>query len=60
MERSDVLQRYEDVAVQLDVRHPVDDPVGGQHPVDVLAAEESDVDLLALVLVRQLLHLNQL
>jgi hypothetical protein len=56
VERGDVLERDEDVAVELDVRHALDRAVGGQGPVLVLAAEELDVHLLAPVLVRVVLH----
>src|SRR5205814_4705092 len=58
MERGDVLQRDQDVAVQLDVRHVFDDAVGGEDTVLVVAAEERDLDLLALVLVRVVLHVR--
>jgi hypothetical protein len=51
MERSNVLQRNQDVSVQLDVGDVLDEAVGGQHAVLVIAAEEGDFDLLTLVLV---------
>ena len=56
VERGDVLQRHEDVAVQLDVRDLVDVAIGREHALLVLAAEERDLDLLALVLPRVVLH----
>ena len=56
VERGDVLERDEDVAVQLDVRDVLDVAVGREHAFLVLAAEEGDLDLLALVLVRVVLH----
>jgi hypothetical protein len=43
------------VAVQLDVRHILDRAVGGKHALLVLAAEQGDLDLLTLVLVRVVL-----
>src|SRR4051794_11809332 len=52
MERRDVLQRDEDVAVELDVRHLVDSAVRREDTVLVIAAEERDLHLLALVLAR--------
>ena len=55
MQRSDVLQRDQDVTVQLDVRDVLDVAIRGQHAVLVLAAEEGDLDLLALVFVRVVL-----
>ena len=55
MERGDVLQRHEDVAVQLDVRDILDVAVRGQNALLVLASEEGDLDLLALVFVRVVL-----
>jgi hypothetical protein len=51
VQRSHVLERDEDVPVQLDVRHVLERAVGGQDAFLVLAAEQSDLDLLALVLV---------
>jgi hypothetical protein len=51
MERSNVLERDQDVSVQLDVGDVLDEAVSGQHPVLVIAAEEGDFDLLTLVLV---------
>jgi hypothetical protein len=56
VEGGDVLQRNEDVAVELDVRDPFDPAVGGKRPVLILAAEELDFDLLSLVLVGVVLH----
>src|SRR5215203_4172536 len=55
MERSDVLERHEDVPVELDVGDIVDVAVRGEDAVLVLAAEERDLDLLAFVLVRVVL-----
>jgi hypothetical protein len=59
VERRDVLERNEDVAVELDVRNALDSAVGGQRPVLVLAPEELDLDLLALVLVRVVLDASE-
>src|SRR5436309_1635324 len=56
VERRDVLQRDEDVAVELDVRDLVDGAVRGEDAVLVIAAEERDLHLLALVLARVVLH----
>ena len=56
VERGDVLERDEDVPVQLDVRDAFDAAVGRQRAVLVLAAEELDVDLLSLVLTREVVH----
>jgi hypothetical protein len=56
VERGDVLERNQDVAVELDVRHLVDGAVGGQDALVVVAAEHRDFDLLALVLARVVLH----
>ena len=56
MQRGDVLERHEDVAVQLDVGDVLDRAVRGEHALLILAAEERDLDLLALVLVRVVLH----
>ena len=56
MKRGDVLERDEDVPVQLDVGDFVDGAVGGQDPLVVIAAEERDLDLLALVLARVVVH----
>ena len=44
------------MAVQLDVRDVLEVAVGGQDAVLVLAAEQGDLDLLALVLVGVVLH----
>ena len=46
--------------VELDVRHLLDRAVRGQHAVLVLAAEQRDFDLLALVLVRVVLDSRRL
>src|SRR3954471_24627692 len=59
VEGRDVLEGHEDVPVQLDVRHLVDVAVCGEHAFLVLAAEERDLDLLALVLVRVVLHRSE-
>ena len=56
VQRRDVLERDEDVAVELDVGNVLDRAVRGEHSLLVLAAEERDLDLLALVLVRVVLH----
>ena len=56
MERRDVLQRDQDVAVQFDVSDVVHGAVGRQHAVLVVAVHQGDLDLLALVLVRVVLH----
>ena len=56
VERRDVLERDEDVAVQLDVGDLVDVAVCGEDALLVIAAEERDLDLLALVLARVVLH----
>src|SRR5262249_59904852 len=58
VEGGDVLQGDEDVPVQLDVGDVVDIAIRRQHPVLVLAAEERDLDLLTLVLVRVILHVS--
>jgi hypothetical protein len=50
VERRDVLKRNEDVPVQLEVRHVVEEAVRGEHAVLVVATEERNLDLLALVL----------
>ncbi len=54
--RGDVLQRDQDVAVQLDVRDVLEVAVRGEDAVLILAAEQGDLDLLALVLVGVVLH----
>jgi hypothetical protein len=51
VERGDVLERDEDVTVQLDVRDVLDVAVGGQDAFLVFPAEQRDLDLLALVFV---------
>ena len=56
MQGGDVLQRHEDVAVQLDVGDLVDVAVRRQDALLVFAAEERDLDLLALVLAGVVLH----
>src|SRR5579862_5574041 len=56
VEAGDVLERYQDVPVQLDVRDVLDQAIGGQRAVLVLTAEEGDLDALALVLGRVVLH----
>src|SRR5204862_3482083 len=52
----DVLERHENVAVQLDVGDVLDVAVRRQDTLLVLAPEEGDLDLLALVLVGVVLH----
>src|SRR5262245_8987799 len=59
VKRGDVLQRHEDVAVQLDVRDLVDEAVRGENTLLVVAAEESDLDALAFVFARVVLHGGQ-
>src|SRR5712691_11998204 len=56
VEGGDVLQRDEDVAVQLDVGDVLDVAVRRQDALLVLAAEERDLDLLPLVFARVVLH----
>src|SRR5581483_6548880 len=56
VQRGDVLEGDEDVAVELDVRDLVDVAVRGEDAFLVLAAEQGDLDLLALVLARVVLH----
>src|SRR5581483_11090989 len=56
VQRGDVLQRDQDVPVELHVRDVLDVAIRGEHAVLVFAAEERDLDLLALVLVRVVLH----
>jgi hypothetical protein len=56
VERGDVLQRHENVSVQLDVRNVLDVAVGGQDTFLIFAAEQGDLDLLALVFVRVVLQ----
>jgi hypothetical protein len=51
VKRGDVLKRNQDVAVQLDVGDVLDEAICGQHAVLVIAPEERDLDLLALVFV---------
>ena len=50
VQRRDVLERHENVAVQLDVGDVLDRAVGGENTFLILAAEEGDFDLLALYL----------
>jgi hypothetical protein len=56
VQRGDVLERHQDVPVQLDVGDVLDRTVGGQDTLLVLPAEERHLDLLALVLVRVVVH----
>jgi hypothetical protein len=56
VEGGDVLQRDKDVAVQLEMWNALDSAVRGEGAVLVLAPEELHFDLLALVLVRVVLH----
>src|SRR3954471_10971651 len=58
VEGGDVLERDENVPVQLDVGDLVDVAVGGEDALLVLAAEEGYLDLFALVLGRVVLHLR--
>jgi hypothetical protein len=59
MEGGDVLQRDQDVAVQLEVGHVVEQAVRSEHAVLVVAAEQRDLDLLALVLVGVILDASE-
>src|SRR4051794_31701221 len=54
--RGDVLERDQDVPVQLHVRDVLDVAVRRQHAFLILAAEERHLDLLALVLACVVLH----
>src|SRR5207247_10930320 len=56
VERGDVLQGNENVSVQLDVSDVFHVAIGRQDTFLVLTAEKRDLDLLALVLVRVVLH----
>lgn len=56
VQRRDVLERYQDVAVQLDVRNLVDEAVRREHAILELAPEECELDLFALVLLCVVLH----
>src|SRR5689334_14744385 len=56
VQRRDVLQWDQDVAVQLDVRHVVDGAVRGEDAILIVTAEERDLHLLALVLAGVVLH----
>src|SRR5947208_6765408 len=58
VEGGDVLQRDQDVSVQLDVGDVLDEAVGGQDTVLIIAAEEGDFDLLTFVFVGVVLHLR--
>jgi hypothetical protein len=59
VEGGDVLERDEDVPVQLEVRHTLDSAVGRECAVLIFAAEQFDLDLLALVFVRVVLHRSE-
>jgi hypothetical protein len=59
VKRGDVLQRYEDVAVQLDVRDILDVAVRSEHTLLVFTPEKGDLDLLAFVLVRVVLDARE-
>jgi hypothetical protein len=59
VEGGDVLERDEDVPVQLEVRHALDSAVGREGAVLIFAAEQLDLDLLTLVLVRVVLHSSE-
>jgi hypothetical protein len=56
MQRGDVLKRNENVSVQFEMRNALDATVGGQRSFLVFAAEELDLDLLALVFARVILN----
>src|SRR5262249_36465643 len=59
VERWNVLKRDEDMAVELHVRHVLNHAVRRQRPFLVVAAEQRDLDLLAFVLARVVLHRSQ-
>src|SRR6266511_45527 len=59
VEGGDVLQRHQDVAVELDVRDVVDGAVRRQDALLIVAAEERHLDLLSLVLARVVVHRGQ-
>jgi hypothetical protein len=59
VEGGDVLERDEDVPVQLDVRDVLDVAVRREDAVLVFPAEQGDLDLLALVLVRVVLDASE-
>src|SRR5919204_55134 len=56
VQRRDVLERDQDVAVQLEVGDVFDEAVGGEDAVLVVASEERDLDLFAFVFVGVILH----
>src|SRR5437867_5303890 len=56
MQGCDVLKRDQDVPVELDVGDVLDRAVRSEHSFLIIPAEQGDVDLLALVLVRIVLH----
>ncbi len=56
MQRGDVLQGHEDVPVQLHVRDVLEQAVRSQDAVLILAAEQRELDVLALVLLAVVLH----
>jgi hypothetical protein len=56
VERGDVLQRNENVSVQLDMGDVLDVAISGQDTFLILPAEQRDLDLLALVFVRVVLQ----
>src|SRR5947207_5150546 len=56
VEGGDILQRHEDVPVELDVGDVLDVAVSRQDTLLVFPSEEGDLDLLAFVLVRVVLH----
>src|SRR5262249_46684532 len=60
VEGSHVLERDQDVTVELDVRDVVDGTVRGEHAVLIVAVHQRDLDLLALVLARVVLHVLSL
>jgi hypothetical protein len=59
VERGNVLERDEDVPVELDVGDVLHVAVRGERPLLVLAAEERELDLLTLVLVRVVLDVTE-
>jgi hypothetical protein len=59
VEGGDVLDRDQDVPVQLDMDDVLDVAVRGEHALLVLPAEQGDLDLLALVLARVVLDASE-
>src|SRR5436305_13073386 len=60
VQAGDVLERHEDVPVELHVGDVLDQAVGGEDAVLILAPEEGDLDRLALVPGRVVLHRAEL